>query len=281
MSTSYTISVVATAALVVIGAGCDSAGASTALHSGEQPSGLVGDDPETVGVTDTDTSDREIEAAPGAMDPLEVTWTDGAEVTPGASLSLSIANTTDRELSFEVAIVASGVIGSSRTPMGEHTLLGGESLDLSIDAEDLPIKSASIVSSLAVELTREIAAPGGTRSLVVNRSGRMYRHLDGYDLVRTYTQQTLEDDLGGLMYASSATDLEDVMEETLGVASDGAGSFDEVEVAGSALVLRDGLGEPVGLITRVKTGVSDMAELDPAAVSASDSDSEEVEAGDE
>jgi len=228
----------------------------------------IGEDPTPI-IEETEESAEEETADPTehggsevAPDPIEAAWTDGAELSAQSKLSFTVTNVTvDKEVAFTVSIVSIGVLGEGEKQIAETKLGPGESEAFSLSAVELPVRSDTVVSQMAVGIRRKNASSDwvGRRHLAAER---FYRHAVGLGTVRAYTEETLMSELGGVLYdgdvPTAATMSKAALEaEVLGYKDDESGTAKPVSLAETGLVSYDDSGNVTGVTSQVGIGVGD------------------------
>jgi hypothetical protein len=288
------------AAAATIAAGCDPGAAKSATAG--SANALLGEEtavdtetesavpsaaapsPETSTAAVTSAGAEEEGEDESTPESLEVTWTDSADTAATTVLSFTVANAADVALSFEVAVVARSLVGEARKEIGESTLGVGESAAFSIAAQDLPVRSSTVIGQAFIELTREIVQYDGAIVSSKLLAGRLVRHDAGYGTVRAFTDETLQSELGGTLWStaastdslSSASGVAEFEAESLGDVYDGASGY-EVVTQGSAssdLLVRNKEGTVIGFL-------SDVQEIAMTPEAAEAASAEEMEASDE
>jgi hypothetical protein len=262
--------------------GCDPGGATTAI--GGNANGLLDDEAEAVteSAADTTADAGTMECfEPDEIPPLSVTWTDSAETAYSASVSFQVTNTTGETLAFSVALYATSLAGSAEKPVGDGTLGPGETASYSIPANELPMRSSTVVGTLSVRIRRTVSMPGGPREVMSDLADRYYLHTEGFESVRAYSEAALREERDGVI-ASLPTPASETAESTaadvVGDAWDGAGYADKAK-GESGLFLRDKDGNVYGIITEMRFGSGPSTE--PTEPSPDEGDIEETEVSDE
>jgi hypothetical protein len=268
------------AAGAFVAAGCEPDGGKSAPVG--NASALVSDEASAEAVAHEDYSSKT--PVDQAHEPFTVAWTDAAETAVSCTLSFEVTNATDEERAVTVALVAESVLGVARKPFGEVTLAAGESAAFSLDAAELPIRSAEVVSQIAVELTRTNVAGLGPFDVTTRTAERWFLHEAGYGAGRAYTQESFLAELGGVYFslgtnpeALTATALE---AKVLGEIADMDGEYSTVTAANSKLVKHDGSGAISGIVLSGTDGREAVGD-DSEAIVSDEASFEEMEVGDE
>lgn len=218
-------------------AGCDPGGTTASPVS--SANGLVDDEPAVDTEGTEAVTDIALEAPVDESPPedFEVTWTDNADTEAVSKLSFTVKNISDTELAFTVHVFAHGIVGSAKKEIGSAVLSLGESAEFEINASHIPVRSHVAVNDLSVKIVRTIDTPDGPRDVTNTFATRMYRHISGYGTVRTYTADSLEAELGGVILEETTgksddkikgIDLDAAADEVIGEISDAEGGFNDV-----------------------------------------------------
>jgi hypothetical protein len=270
---------IATTALLA--SGCDRRDATPAAIGGNA-NGLLDD--ETTADTDTaaDTTPTSTDDLGNLGDdptppPIEVVWTDGAETSASAvvSMQFEVRNVSDGTQSGTLRLLCSSVLDrGAALDLGAFELEPGAVQTFSVAAADLPIRSSSVLTQAIVELSRTYMKPGGIAGTTVTvEAPRFYRHDDGFAAVKPFTESQVRDDLGGVLFnapsafSSTSTPSEAAAATAvLGQVKNAEGGFDDVSMASAGLALRADDGTIYAYHTGASFGVAEPPDLDDAAM---------------
>jgi hypothetical protein len=261
---SVILSLVAAGALVASGCEPDAktapVGNASALVGEEEAAKAVADDSETDPF------------------PLRVEWTDGAESGPQSKLSFTLENATeDRTLDFSVSVVAQSALGDGELALGALTLAPGESAELGLAADELPVRSDVVVSQISVgirwayEAAAEVARPPHLRAT------RFYRHEPGLSSLRAYTAASFASELGGVLYDVTGKD----GSETIGEVANAEGEAELASASSINFAAHDEDGKVIGVIERLVIGAGDASGEGAIVTPDEEAAEEEMEVGDE
>jgi hypothetical protein len=251
-----------TAALL---AACEQETASASF--GGEARGVVGEDAVTngSGVTLVD-----MEASADDLPPLLVRWTDGDDMAAKSAFSFTVTNTTLNEIAFTPSVFADGPIGSAEKAFDGTALAPDESASFSVNAAELPIRSSAVVNIVSVKLARVLEQPDGEHAVSSLVASRYVRHEPGFDKARAYTEEQFKTDLGGVLVSRpfspksySATDVAAALaSESIGEVLGEDGVFHAKSLGASDMAVRNAADEVVAIVTEVRHGAPDEAEME-------------------
>jgi hypothetical protein len=203
--------------------------------------------------------------------PLEVAWTDGAETSEAsvATLQFEVRNISDGAESGTVRLLCSSVLDrNAALDLGAFALDPGEVQTFSVAAADLPIRSSMVLTQAMVEISRTYTRPGDVAGTAVTvEAPRFYRHEDGFETVKPFTESQVSDDLGGVLFtAPSAFSSASVpgeaaaAEAVLGEVKNAEDGFDSVTMASEGIALRDEKGNVYAYLVGGSFGVADASD---------------------
>jgi hypothetical protein len=237
------------AAGAILASGCDPGGAKSA--AGVSANGLLYEDTSAASTVEV-LSD---EGYPQVS--LVVTWNSPVD-TELDQVGFTVSNVSTENVGFSAGILCLGLLGkSAERALGDYSLGPGESVDLTVSAADLPIHSALAFGQLFPTTKRILPEADIALAGTEQHEGLFFRHSDGFETVRVYTESGVIDSFGGQLVSLAATpdDLKpEGSTEAIGEVSNADGVFETVTKTDSGLTLRDEDGTPIGVVTSVTIG---------------------------